>query len=435
MNEAPKRTRTTVLAPNAGSDRLGFRDIPATGVIFASNEAAKLGWSNGDPDWCNLGQGQAETGPLPGAPPRIQHLELGPSDHNYSPVLGLSDLRAAVADFYNRLFRRGLPSQYTAENVAISNGGRAALTRCVACLDTLNLGHFLPDYTAYEELIESFCQVKPIPILLSRDRAFEFDPKDLAREITGRGLGSVLLSNPSNPTGRLIAGSKLHRWVETGRRLGCTLLLDEFYSHYIWSKPTDENGPIVSAARWVEDVERDPVLLFDGLTKNWRYPGWRLSWTVGPSRIIRSLGNGGSFLDGGPSRPLQNKAIELLDIEATLDETQAIRSAFAPKRQMMLERCARMGLVIDREPDGAFYVFASLRDLANRALREGSEFFRAALSHKVITVPGIHFDVNPGHRRPQRHSRFDQHIRLSYGPRIDIVKTGLDRLERMIRSM
>jgi hypothetical protein len=23
----------------------------------------------------------------------------------------------------------------------------------------------------------------------------------------------------------------------------------------------------------VEDVDRDPVVLFDGLTKNWRYPG------------------------------------------------------------------------------------------------------------------------------------------------------------------
>ena len=29
----------------------------------------------------------------------------------------------------------------------------------------------------------------------------------------------------------------------------------------------------------------------DGLTKNWRYPGWRVTWTVGPKRVIESITN------------------------------------------------------------------------------------------------------------------------------------------------
>jgi hypothetical protein len=46
--------------------------------------------------------------------------------------------------------------------------------------------------------------------------------------------------------------------------------LDEFYSHYVW------NGPApISAAAYVEDVDSAPVLVIDGLTKNYRYPGWR----------------------------------------------------------------------------------------------------------------------------------------------------------------
>ena len=63
----------------------------------------------------------------------------------------------------------------------------------------------------------------------------------------------------------------------TARELDCTLLLDEFYSHYVFRSPE----PLMSAAAYVEDVERDPVVVFDGLTKNWRYPGWRTTWTVG----------------------------------------------------------------------------------------------------------------------------------------------------------
>ena len=53
--------------------------------------------------------------------------------------------------------------------------------------------------------------------------------------------------------------------------------------------------------RYVEDVDRDPVVLFDGLTKNWRYPGWRCTWVVGPRAVIEAVASTGSFLDGGAS--------------------------------------------------------------------------------------------------------------------------------------
>ena len=45
-----------------------FRTVPRTGVIFVTTEATKLGFSPRNPDWCNLGQGQPETGELPGSP-------------------------------------------------------------------------------------------------------------------------------------------------------------------------------------------------------------------------------------------------------------------------------------------------------------------------------------------------------------------------------
>src|SRR5437868_13821021 len=111
------------------------------------------------------------------------------------------ELREAIASLYNALYRRGMPSQYTAENVSVSGGGRAALTRAAASLGTINLGHFLPDYTAYEELLDIFKAFTSIPILLEGDRGYSFTPEDLRREILGRGLSALLLSNPCNPTG------------------------------------------------------------------------------------------------------------------------------------------------------------------------------------------------------------------------------------------
>lgn len=51
------------------------------------------------------------------------------------------------------------------------------------------------------------------------------------------------------------------------------------------------------------DVNEDPVVLIDGLTKNFRLPGWRVCWVVGPKNLISALSQSGSFLDGGASHP------------------------------------------------------------------------------------------------------------------------------------
>lgn len=411
-----------------------FRALPRTGVIYVTAEAAARGYHAGHPAWCNLGQGQPETGPLPGAPPRICELAIDPTDHEYAPVGGLWELRDAVAGLYNHLYRRGLPSQYTAENVAISGGGRAALTRAVAALDQVNLGHFLPDYTAYEELLEIFRRVSPIPILLSREQGYRFTAEDLRREVMGRGLSALLLSNPCNPMGKLVSGQELAEWVEVGRELDCTLLIDEFYSQYVWNLGAGEPGPMVSASRYVEDVDHDPVVIVDGLTKNWRYPGWRITWTLGPRQVIEAVESAGSFLDGGGSKPLQRAAVPLMEPQRVLTEGAAIRQAFDVKRQLMLRRVRELGMVLDREPDGTFYAFVSMRDLPD-PISDGMAFFRAALEHQVICVPGVFFDVNPGRRRAQRLSRFHQYVRLSFGPSLDEVSRGLDRLGEMIRSV
>jgi aspartate/methionine/tyrosine aminotransferase len=409
-----------------------FRNVPRTGVIYVTTEATKLGFDPRDRAWCNLGQGQPETGDLPGAPPRVHSVRVEVDDQEYAPVAGVWELREAIASLYNRLYRRGLPSQYSAENVAVSGGGRAALTRAAASLGHVNLGHFLPDYTAYEELLDIFKAFTAIPILLEGDRGYAFTAEDLRREIAGRGLSALLASNPCNPTGKLVQGEELARWVGVARDLDCTLLLDEFYSHYVW---TGVHGrlPVESAARYVEDVDEDPIVLFDGLTKNWRYPGWRVTWTVGPRSVIEKVGSAGSFLDGGGSRPLQRAAVPLLEEGHVAAETNAIHAAFGEKRARMLRGLEAMGVRTDRAPDGTFYVWGSVAGLPP-PLNEGMGFFRAALQKKVICVPGEFFDVNPGKRRSRAGSRFRQYVRFSFGPSIETLDLALGRLAALIRE-
>ncbi len=407
-----------------------FRPVPRTGVIYVTTEATKLGFSPKSPDWCNLGQGQPETGELPGAPPRIHQVAIDVDDQEYAPVAGLLELRVAIAELYNRLFRKGKKSQYTAENVAVSGGGRASLTRAAAALGNVNLGHFLPDYTAYEELLEIFKAFTPIPITLEGERGYAFSQEDLRKEIQGRGLSALLMSNPCNPTGKVVQGEELDRWVQTCRELDCALLVDEFYSHYIWNTAPGRL-PVESAARYVEDVDRDPVVIFDGLTKNWRYPGWRMTWTVGPRQVIDAVASAGSFLDGGGNKPIQRAAIPLLAEDHVVAETNAIHRAFREKRDRLLSGLMRLGVRADRVPDGTFYVWGNVAHLPP-PLNDGMGFFKKALTKKVIVVPGEFFDVNPGKRRSPRGSRFRQYVRFSFGPGLATLETALGRLEQLV---
>jgi aspartate/methionine/tyrosine aminotransferase len=409
-----------------------FRAVPRTGVIYVTSEAQKRGFSSGDPEWCNLGQGQPETGELPGAPPRVHDVRISVDDQEYAPVAGLPELRAAIAELYNKLYRVGLPSQYTAENVCVSGGGRAALTRTAASLGHVNLGHFLPDYTAYEELLDIFKAFTAIPILLDGERGYAFSADDLRKEILGRGLSALLLSNPCNPTGKLVDGEELQRWVATARELDCTLLIDEFYSHYVY-RGRPGALPVASAARYIENVDRDPVVLFDGFTKNWRYPGWRVTWAVGPRQVMETLASAGSFLDGGGSKPLQRAAVPLCAEAHVVQETRAIQAAFRQKRDRMVSALERLGVRFDRVPDGTFYAWGNVAGLPP-PFNEGMGFFRAALEQKVITVPGEFFDVNPGKRRPSHvhASRFRHYVRFSFGPSLSVIDRALARLETLI---
>ncbi|MBC7836076.1 MAG: pyridoxal phosphate-dependent aminotransferase [Phycisphaerales bacterium] len=409
-----------------------FRQLPFMGVIRVNNEAAKVGYRMGDPAWSNLGQGQPEVGEITGAPARLSQINLEPSDHAYGPVEGLPELREAVAAHYNRLFRKGKASQYSADNVAIAAGGRLALSRIGAALDNMRLGYFTPDYTAYEDLLVTFHRLNPSWIELSPQNGFTIDPEQLEARVQRDGLGALLISNPCNPTGVVVQGEELNRWVQMARRRNCTLLMDEFYSHYIFEGGKPGAGP-VSAAAYVEDVNKDPVIIVDGLTKCYRYPGWRVGWVVAPREVIQALTAAGSFLDGGPGRPIQRAAMQVLEPKRADQETAAVRTVFAEKQQLTVSKLKELGVTFPGTPRSTFYAFGDVSKLP-APLNTGEGFMREAFKHQVLTVPGEYFDVNP-HRSRTGVSPLQGFVRFSFGPPRANLAAGLERLGEMVRKL
>ncbi|ORY98527.1 aminotransferase [Syncephalastrum racemosum] len=411
----------------------GIEHPGSTGVIYAMDRASQLGFSADDPDWANFGQGAPEVGPIEGCMDKPTHFDMPIEAYEYAPTDGTKDLRAAVAKLYNEIYRQGKESKYTLENVCIVPGGRAGLTRLAAAIGECNVGYFLPEYTAYEQMLGVFKRFVPIPATLDEESNYHINLEDVRKEINGRGLGVVLGSNPRNPTGQVLEGEKLKELIETARERHTTLLLDEFYSAYVYTHDREQDGRTVSAAEFLDDVNKDPVIIIDGLTKNFRLPGWRVCWIVGPKHVMDSMRNCGSFLEGGANHPLQVAALPLLEPNTFRNEAKYLQRHFRDKRDRVLQRLKAIGFHIKFPPNATFYVWLDLRQLPP-PINVDLNFFEECLKEKVIVVPGIFFDINPAHRRELFDSPCAHFVRLSFGPPMEEVERGLDKIEQVVKK-
>jgi len=125
-----------------------------------TDRATEHGYLEARDQWANLGQGAPDVeDDIAGCFRRPDTIDITVSAREYAPIAGIKPLREAVAKLYNEMHRKGKESQYTWENVAIVPGGRAGLIRIAAVLGSAYMSFFLPDYTAYNEMLSLFRNV------------------------------------------------------------------------------------------------------------------------------------------------------------------------------------------------------------------------------------------------------------------------------------
>ena len=281
---------------------------------------------------------------------------------------------------------------------------------------------------------------------MSEEDGYHIHPDKIADEIA-RGTSVILTSNPRNPTGKVVKNPELAE-IQNICRDRATLVMDEFYGGYNYTSNCD--GTTISSAENIEDVDEDDVLIIDGLTKRFRLPGWRIAWIVGPKEFIKAIGSCGSYLDGGANVPFQEAAVSMLEPTKVRNEMKALQRHFMvippvfilsllstinikqDKRDYVISRLREMGFIIKTVPDSTFYLWLDLEKLPEE-IADGLNFFQACLEEKVIVVPGIFFDLNPSKRRDLFDSPCHHFVRFSYGPRMEVLKKGLDGIERVVK--
>ncbi|MBI2411098.1 MAG: pyridoxal phosphate-dependent aminotransferase [Candidatus Kerfeldbacteria bacterium] len=402
-----------------------FRTLPTSGVTEVMQKAVAAGFAFDNPEWANLGQGAPEVSQIDGGLDRVANIPNDPLLQMYGPVSGQKAVRQKIADLYNALYRQGSASKYSWENVSICGGGRLALARIVATLGNIRLGKFNPDYTAYSGLFDTFPQIETVT--MSREGSVPSP-----RHIKEHHLDAALISNPCNPTGEVFFGDELKHFVASAREEQYLLIMDECYSNYIYTN-TKQKTTFVSAAEYIQDVDIDPVLIIDGVTKTLRYPGWRVCWVLGPKEMIARVDAAGSFLDGGANHPVQSAILPLLEPEKYRQEAQAIQKRFREKRAYMVNRLKNIGLAPTSVPNGAFYVWVDIASLP-APLNTGMAFMEAALRKKVIVIPGEYFDIRSHAEKNKTEKLFSSFIRISYGGDMVTLEKGMDAIESLLSA-
>jgi aspartate/methionine/tyrosine aminotransferase len=339
--------------------------------------------------------------PAPIVEAGIAALRAG--ETHYTPALGLPVLRQAIAGYYQE--RYGV--EVDPGRVCVTPGASGALLLAMAALfnpgdEVLMTDPGYPCNRHFARLVEA----RGVGIPVGPASRFQLNADLVARHWGPRTRG-VLVANPGNPAGTLIAAEELRAIHALVRERGGVLLVDEIYHELVY----DLVPP--SAAELGEDV-----VLINSFSKYFLMTGWRLGWLLAPRELVPALDRLAQNVFLAAPTVAQHAALAALAPE-TRPLLEAAKAELCRRRDWLLPELRRLGLDLPVMPQGAFYVYAGLGAFqgTGEALAE-----RWLLEAGVALTPGSDFGVH----RAQRHAR------LAYTTRLERIQEAVRRLQDWI---
>jgi len=277
------------------------------------------------------------------------------------------------------------PALVLALSTSFSAGDRVALVR--------------PGYVAYRNTLRAL-HLEPIEIPCGPSERFQLTAASLAAlDPPPQG---VIIASPANPTGTIIPAAELGAIARVCRERGIRMVSDEIYHGLSYV------GPAHSM------LEFDgSTLVINSFSKYFSMVGWRLGWLlVPPEHVHRARAYMGNMFLTAPSLS-QHAALVALDCRAELEGHVV---TYARNRALLLAALPKLGLDVIAPPDGAFYLYASIRHLTDDSLGFCEAMVRRT---GVATAPGIDFDSVNG--------RF--FMRMSFAVGYAEVEDALSRME------
>ena len=302
--------------------------------------------------------------------------------HGYSPSLGITSVREAVAASLEKRF--GLP--YRKEHIFMAVGAAGALAHAFRLVtepgdEILTFAPFFPEYHPYVDLTGAKLKVVP-----PDTENFQIHFGKLEEMLTDKVM-AVLINTPNNPSGVVYSADTLRRLADLLRTKS-----DE-YKHPIYLISDEPYREIVFAGVEAPCVSQfyDNTVMCYSFSKSLSIPGERIGYVaVNPRcRDAVDMVNMCGQISRGIGHNCPPSMIQLA-VAQVLDKTADL-SVYETNMNLLYHELTALGFFCVK-PGGTFYIFP-------RALEEDAKAFcRKALKYDLILVPGDSFGA-PGYFR------------------------------------
>ncbi len=336
-----------------------------------------------------------------------------PKWHRYTPAGGLPELKEAVA----LKTKRDSGYEVAASQVLITNGGKQALYNAFAAL--LDPGDEVilpaPYWTTYPESIRLAGGV-PVEVMTDETSGYRATIAQLDAARTPRTKALVFVS-PSNPTGAVYSPAEVKAIGEWAVANGVWVVTDEIYEHLVYG-----DAQFASMPTLVPELANTCIVV-NGVAKTYAMTGWRVGWLIGPADIVKGATNLQSHATSNVANVSQVAA--LAAVTGNLDAVDEMKVAFDRRRTLITGMLDAIPGVNCPLPEGAFYVYPSVKDLIGKNLRGQKIESSAQLSGlildevEVAVVPGEAFGT-PGY------------LRLSYATSDNDITEGVTRIANLL---
>ncbi|MSP95933.1 MAG: pyridoxal phosphate-dependent aminotransferase [Betaproteobacteria bacterium] len=320
----------------------------------------------------------------------------------YTAALGITELREAIAAFYQNRYRIDIsPSR-----IAVTAGASGALLLTLAALIDPGDEVLVPDpgYPCYRHFVRAFEGVaRAVPVAAKAD----FQPTLSQVEAAwGPRTKALILGSPSNPAGTLIQPEELAHIARFVDARGGVLIVDEIYQGLVY---TDS---VFSALGLPGNI-----VVINSFSKYFCMTGWRLGWAVLPESMVRAFEKLAQHFFICPPTLSQRAALAAF-LPESIEVLEQRREEFRRRRNFLVPALQTIGFDIPAHPSGAFYVFADCSAFHFDAKRFAFEVLLERAG--VATTPGNDFGANDTQR----------FVRFAYTRSMEELAEGVDRIQR-----
>lgn len=336
-----------------------------------------------------------------------------PKWHRYTPAGGLPALKEAIA----MKTLRDSGWDITADQVLVTNGGKQALYNAFAAL--LDSGDEVilpaPYWTTYPESIR-LAGGTPVIVMTDETSGYRATIEQLEAARTPKTKALVFVS-PSNPTGAVYSPDQVKAIGEWAVEHGIWVITDEIYEHLVYGDAEFSSMPVL-----VPELT-DTCVVVNGVAKTYAMTGWRVGWMAGPADVIKAATNLQSHATSNVANVSQVAA--LAAVSGGLEAVDEMKVAFDRRRKLIVESLNAIPGVDCPLPEGAFYVYPSVKELIGKEIRgrraqNSSELAALILEEaEVAVVPGEAFGT-PGY------------VRLSYATSDANIIEGVGRMAALL---